>query len=160
MAYEEPASCCPDLARTCAVTCISVVQVHLKAQLFQRAPCTPAPVAQQGEHWFVQHHLANLHPPMSEHQQALECHHYLHLIPSSKERLGSLPWALWVRILHSAFKSNKQWDISLNNWSAIGIFSDTGCWDCSTCRICSFRQAFSSISLWFFGKSKEEKGES
>lgn len=89
-----------------------------------------------------------------------ESQHHLHLIPSSKERLGSLPWALWVRILHSAFKSNKQWDISLNNWSATGIFSDIGCLDCSTSRICSFREAFSSISLWFFVKSKWKKGES
>lgn len=36
----------------------------------------------------------------------------LHLIPSSRARLGSLPWALCVRTLHRPFRSSRHSDIS------------------------------------------------
>ncbi len=39
---------------------------------------------------------------------------YLHLMPSSRARLGSLPWALCVRTLHRPFRSSRHRDISFN----------------------------------------------
>lgn len=71
---------------------------------------------------------------------------YLHLMPSSRARLGSLPWALCVRTLHRPFRSSRHRDISFNRGPA------------------SFRQdpgvtfsVSSSGRLWFCGDKNTER---
>src|SRR4029434_2606115 len=39
---------------------------------------------------------------------------YSHLIPSSSVRLGSLPWARWVRMLQRALRSSRHRELSFS----------------------------------------------
>ena len=83
----------------------------------------------------------------------------LHVRPSSRERLGSCPCALWVRMLHSERKSLRQEAISI--WSFCVRRAPAGCraeeaWlvlFSSPSLICSCRVRFCSISSWFWTDS-------
>lgn len=82
-----------------------------------------------------------------------------HVRPSSRERLGSCPWALWVRMLQSERRSLRQEAISA--WSLCVRRAPAGCraedaWLlllCSGSLICSCRVRFCSISSWFWADS-------
>lgn len=84
---------------------------------------------------------------------------YSHVRPSNRERLGSCPWALWVRMLHSERRSLRQEAISA--WSLWVRRAPAGCraeeaWLlllCSGSLICSCRVRFCSISSWFWADS-------
>lgn len=83
----------------------------------------------------------------------------LQVRPSSRERLGSCPWALWVRMLHRERRSLRQEAIS--TCSLCVSRAPAGCraeeawlvFLCSGSFICSCRVRFCSISSWFCADS-------